>query len=735
MSESQGSRPERKPRRRVLRLIGRRWNEIGLLIPLAVAEMAFDGGLSLSYKLLIDHAIVPQDGEALRSILAALGGAVVLGSGLSIWRDHLFAKFLSRTVSDIRREAFEQCQSLSVRAYAQRSSADILARFSTDVASFESWLSGAMTGLLLPVVGLVIGIGLLFFVLDWYVALIGALIWPLVLVGPRLIAPGAAKAGQSKKESEALALASVEEMIVAHRVIKAFGLQGFVRRRFEAQIGDLEKKASHAGFLALLVERTTVSTIYTVQVLAVGIGAFMAYRGQLTVGSLVSFLTIFWNLGWLLVVIGRTAPSLVSAASSMNRIDELLDAEADSIDADATSVAPEFRSAIRFENVVFGYEKDKPILRNVSFEIRRGETVAFVGASGSGKSTILNLLARFYEPDEGRILFDGIDVRTLQADSLRRQMALVSQDNVLFNVSIADNIRLGREGASDEEVEAAAKLAEVHETICRMPGGYQRMVGERGTFLSGGERQRISIARALLRNPPILLLDEASSALDAATEAAINDTLAHAGRGRTMISVTHRLSAAESADRIFVVDRGQIVESGTHAELLARKGKYAELWRKQRGFVVSEGGHRVEVTIDKLREIPLFAHVAEPHLATLARRFATTAARAGDVVFREGDKGELFYVIVRGSVLVSRLDDGGQPVELARLADGDQFGELALLHDGFRNATVTARTDCLFLTLTRAHFLEMLRSTPDLRVTVERLARERGGDGARLATA
>lgn len=727
--------PGQKKRRTVLRLIGRRWRAIAVLVPLAVAEMAFDGALSLSYKLLIDNAIVPSDGEALVKILAALGGALLLGACLSIWRDHLFAKFLSRTLNDIRRAAFEHCQRLSVGSHGRRTSADILARFSTDIASLESWLAGAMTGLLLPAVGLVIGIGLLFFVLEWYVALIGALIWPLVLVGPRLIAPKAASAGQLKKESEALALANVEETIAAHRVIKAFSLQGFVRRRFETQIRDLEKKAARAGLLSLLVERTTVTIIYAVQVMAVAIGAFMAYRGRISVGSLVSFLTIFWNLGWLLVVIGRTAPTLVSAASSMNRIDELLNSETDSIDAKANAVAPAFQDSIRFEDVVFGYEKDKPILHGISFEIRRGEKVAFVGASGSGKSTVLNLLVRFYEPDKGRILFDGVDVSTYHADSLRAQMALVSQDSVLFDISIADNIRLGREGASDEEVEAAAKLAEIHDTICRMPGGYARVVGERGASLSGGERQRISIARALLRDPTILLLDEASSALDAVTEAAINETLTKVSRGRTMISVTHRLAGLESFDRIFVMERGRIVESGTHAALLERNGHYAKLWRRQSGFVVREGGQRIELTAEKLREIPLFANLGEPQLAMLARRFSLVEVRAGDVVFREGEKGRLFYVVVRGSVLITRKDERGNEVEVSRLADGDHFGEMALLHDGSRNATVTARTDSVFLTLTREQFLEMLGTTPDLRAEVERLAQERGRSAPRVATA
>lgn len=568
---------------------------MAILVPLAIVEMAFEGGLTLSYKLLIDNAIVPGDGRALAIILSALAACVVVTSLLALLRDYLFAGFLSRILSDVRKAAFDHCQKLSVGFHARTPSAELLSRFSTDLAGLEGWLSSAVTGFLLPGIGLIIGTSLLFFVIEWHVAVIGTLIWPLVLIGPRLIAPKAARVAYSKKRDEAKALATVEETIEAHKLIKAYGLMGFARSRFERDVVALSKSTSRAGFLSSLVERSTVTTIYSVQVAAVAVGAFMAYRGQLSVGSFVSFLTIFWNLGWLLVVVGRTAPSLVSAASSMRRIDELLDEETDPAQSNGTKALP-LKGSIRFDDVVFGYEADKPILKNVSFEIRRGESVAFVGASGSGKSTVLNLLARYYDAQEGRILFDGMDVKALSADSIRSQMGLVSQESFLFDMTIRDNIGLGDLDASEERIEIAAKAAEIHEAILAMPDGYERKVGERGGLLSGGERQRVSIARALLRDPPILLLDEASSALDPATEAAVNETLARAGVGRTTISVTHRLASVTSADRIFVMERGRVVEQGSHLELIERNGVYAELWRKQEGFVVSEDGSKAQLT-------------------------------------------------------------------------------------------------------------------------------------------
>jgi ATP-binding cassette subfamily B protein len=600
-----------------------------------------------------------------------------------------------------------------------------LARFSTDLASLEGWLTGAINGLLLPVLGVLTGMGLLFYLLDWQVALAGTLVWPLVLILPRLIAPRAARAGYEKKQDESEMLSAVEEMIGASRVIKAYGLEAHSRARFESRLGRLAGSAGRAAFLGSMVERATVVTIYGVQVMAVAVGAWLAYTGRVTVGALVAFLTIFWNLGWSLVVMGRSAPAMVAAASSMRRVDELLDEKTDAGAAPSLVALHPLRDAIRFNEVGFSYRAGEPVLRGAAFEITRGQSVAFVGPSGSGKSTVLNLLARFYEPTEGKVLFDDIDTQTATARSQRAMMGIVLQDTFLFNTSIRDNILLGRLDATQSDVEAAAKAAEIHDTILAMPRGYDTAVGERGGNLSGGQRQRISLARALLRDPAVLLLDEVTAALDPGAEAAINETLARAGKGRTTVSVTHRLAGARGADCIFVIDRGVVVEQGRHDALVARSGVYAKLWRKQSGFVVTGDGHSAMVTVDRLREIPLLQPLEESQLQALTGLFVCERATAGQVIVAEGEVGSLFYLLVRGQVSVSRLAGGAEPVNLGVLEDGDQFGELALLYDAPRNATVTARTDCLLLTLTRQHFLDLLAATPSLRVTVERIAAER----------
>jgi ATP-binding cassette subfamily B protein len=258
-----------------------------------------------------------------------------------------------------------------------------------------------------------------------------------------------------------------------------------------------------------------------------------------------------------------------------------------------------------------------------------------------------------------------------------------------------------------------------------MASGYATRLGATGAALSGGQRQRIAIARALVRRPSVLLLDEASSALDPGTEAMLNETLARVGKGRTTISVTHRLQSVVQADRIYVFQSARVVEAGSHAELLARNGVYATLWRKQSGFDVSLDGAQAVVTVERLKEIAILAPLSDEQLEALSKQFICERAHAGQEVIRQGDSGDLFYVIARGTVAVTAAIDGNPPYELAKLRDGEQFGELALLYESPRSATVTALTECLFMTLTRERFSSLLAETPGLRAAVERVASNR----------
>jgi len=446
----------------------------------------------------------------------------------------------------------------------------------------------------------------------------------------------------------------------------------------------------------------------------------MAYSGSLSIGSLVSFQSLFMTLSWSLSYVTQYVPNLVQAASGMQRIEELLGEQPQVVDAPEATLLPQFAKAIRFEDVAFSYTGGQRHLRGVSFTIQAGESVAFVGPSGSGKSTILNLLTRFYDPVAGQVAIDGYSLRQVTQASWRAQSGIVFQESFLFNTTIRENIRVGKPEATDAEVEAAARAAEMHDLIKSMSQGYDTVVGERGNRLSGGQRQRIAIARAMLRNPAILILDEATAALDVATEAAINLTLAQLARGRTVIAVTHRLASVGQSDRIFVLNHGQLVEQGRHQVLLARGGVYAQFWHKQSGFAISEDGTSATVDAARLRALPLLSTLDKELLAEIARRFVTERYPAERLVVHEGDAGDKFYLIVRGSVRVTTTAVTGGEQELTVLQDGDHFGEIALLQDVPRTATIRTRIPSLFLTLSRAQLLRLMESAPQLRIVLDK---------------
>ena len=423
----------------------------------------------------------------------------------------------------------------------------------------------------------------LMFVFNVWLALLGTLVFPLVLLLPRLFARRALALSYDKRQREGAVLSAVQENVAAQPVVKAFGLHPLAQARFQALNQSWLRVGFRVNFLSALVERSANTGVYLVHLLIFGLGAYWAFSGEISVGTLVAFESTFLAMGYALTYVTQFMPTLAQAAGGMQHLDELFQRQPEVVDSPRAVELPRIQRAIVFDNVTFGYEGGGPLaLQGVDLCIPRGSVTAIVGGSGSGKSTLLNLLVRLYDASRGAVLVDGRDLRTVTQASLRAQIGVVFQDTVLFNSSILDNIRMGCPGASQEQVEAAARAAEIHDFIRGLPNGYHTVVGERGSQLSGGQRQRLAIARALVRDPAILVLDEATSALDYATEAALSATLHKVARDRTVINVTHRLGSVTAADQVVVLENGRVVETGTHAHLMQREGVYATLWLKQR---------------------------------------------------------------------------------------------------------------------------------------------------------
>lgn len=703
---------------RLARLIRPYWRQSALIALGLVIEMAFSSALPFSFKFIVDDGLVGGDRSLLIAIVTGLAIGAVVVSTVGLLRDMLFARIAARVLGDLRGGMFAQLQRLSADFYARTRSGDVLSRFSSDIGSLESALASAIPWGILPALD-VLANTLLLFWLEWRLALVAMLVWPLCLAGPRIFAPRAVAASYARKQDEGETLAVVQENIQSQPVVQALNLQGEAMRRFGLRNVRLTGSVVRLGFLSALVERSAGIGIMLLQVAVLAIGAWMAASGMMSVGTLAAFQALFLNLSISLSYTTQYVPTLVQAAGGLQRINELLDQEAHVVDVAGAMPLPRLARSIDFDAVGFGYDNVARNLADVNFSIPVGASVAFIGASGSGKSTILTLLMRLYEPSAGRIMLDGRDVRGATQASLRDQIGVVFQESYLFATSVAENIRLGRLDATPPEIEAAARAAEIHDVIAALPAGYDTEIGERGGRLSGGQRQRIAIARAILRDPAILILDEATSALDPATEAAINATLARIGRGRTVVSVTHRLAAAASADLVFVLDQGRLVESGRHDVLLQRDGPYRRLWEKQSGVQLNQAGDQASVSPEWLRRVKLFEPLDEAMLQRTAQLFATERHPAGRMIIHQGDHGDRFYILVRGAVEVVVEDGHGQERPVAVFEDGDHFGEIALLRDIPRTASVRTLAPCTLLSLQRQQFDLLLERAPALRARME----------------
>ncbi|NLI80792.1 MAG: ABC transporter ATP-binding protein [Deltaproteobacteria bacterium] len=519
-------------------------------------------------------------------ILSCAGLVLIylLLGGLTVVNNYTTIRIGQRMVNDFRSDLYSHLQRLSLAFHSRRQVGDLLYRITADTYAIQAI---TMNGVF-PVVTAVAFLAMMFLVMvrmDWKLTMLALSICPVLVGIISLMSRHITEAATYFRERESEVYSVVQRAISAIRIIQAFTKEEEEHRKFmRASVQSLDAS------LRLFTLQTFYSGVVN-GVMAIGtalviyIGAKHVLSGALTVGDIVVFTAYLASLYAPINTLSQTWGVIQSAKVGVQRVFEILDVERDMKDGSALFSERGARGEILLDNVSFQYAEDQPVLKKVSVHIQSGQKVAIVGPTGVGKSTLVSLIPRFYDPKEGRVLIDGVDVREYQIKSLRSQISMVLQPPLVFPITVRENIAYGRPRASDEEVIAAARLARIHDSVMKLPKGYETLVGEQGATLSEGERQRITIARAILRDAPILILDEPTSSVDAETEAAIMEGLNGLMVGRTTFIIAHRLSTVREADKILVLRAGEIVEQGTFQELVHAGGFFASLYRTQFGLV------------------------------------------------------------------------------------------------------------------------------------------------------
>ena len=531
-------------------------------------------------KDVVDQILRDRDGEKLAYIAVSIIVVFIFRGFFSYGQHYLMSYVGQRVVIDMRRFAFEKLQRLPMAFYDKNKTGTIMSYVTNDVSALQTALVDNVVELVTESVVLIASIAAMVY-LDWRLFLFTAATFPFVLLFIDYFGKRIRKSGAQIQSVVADITSVLQESVSSARVVKSFVREDYEITRFNKE--NLDNFRANMKNVKLNAILTPVIEL----VAAIGVTAILWYggnsviEGHITAGSLVAFLTYAVNISNPIKRLSKTIAAIQKALAAAQRVYDLLDLPETVQDAEGAKALPAVQGIVEFKHVDFAYNPDEPVLSDISFVARPGQMIAFVGPSGAGKSTVASLLPRFYDVTGGEIRVDGQDIRTVTTASLREQVGIVPQETLLFNGSVYDNILYGRLDATEEDVLRAAKAANAHDFIMELPEGYRTKLGDRGVNISGGQRQRIAIARAILKNPRILILDEATSALDTESERVVQEALDRLMVGRTSFVIAHRLSTIQNADRIFVLDHGKLVEEGSHKELLEKGGLYAHLYEIQ----------------------------------------------------------------------------------------------------------------------------------------------------------
>ncbi|HGX1382542.1 TPA: SAV1866 family putative multidrug efflux ABC transporter [Staphylococcus aureus] len=548
---------------------------IPMLIPLLI-KYAIDGVIN-------NHALTTD--EKVHHLTIAIGIAlfifVIVRPPIEFIRQYLAQWTSNKILYDIRKKLYNHLQALSARFYANNQVGQVISRVINDVEQTKDFILTGLMNIWLDCITIIIALSIMFF-LDVKLTLAALFIFPFYILTVYVFFGRLRKLTRERSQALAEVQGFLHERVQGISVVKSFAIEDNEAKNFD-------KKNTNFLTRALKLTRwnaysfAAINTVTDIgPIIVIGVGAYLAISGSITVGTLAAFVGYLELLFGPLRRLVASFTTLTQSFASMDRVFQLIDEDYDIKNGVGAQPIEIKQGRIDIDHVSFQYnDNEAPILKDINLSIEKGETVAFVGMSGGGKSTLINLIPRFYDVTSGQILIDGHNIKDFLTGSLRNQIGLVQQDNILFSDTVKENILLGRPTATDEEVVEAAKMANAHDFIMNLPQGYDTEVGERGVKLSGGQKQRLSIARIFLNNPPILILDEATSALDLESESIIQEALDVLSKDRTTLIVAHRLSTITHADKIVVIENGHIVETGTHRELIAKQGAYEHLYSIQ----------------------------------------------------------------------------------------------------------------------------------------------------------